>query len=133
MTVCRLAPQERCPNTARLTSASDRYWPGAYVAMAPTIQQDADDTSTTLRLKVRLYPRRTSALLAQAPAIEPMSPKKKGIQISLATMPSQRDRARHCQSVAPFARRVLRDGQQPHLLPRQDYSLPRIVGGIRIR
>ena len=40
----------------------------------------------------------------------------------------QRHRARHRQPVAPFARRLLRDGEQPHLLPRQDHSLPRIVG-----
>ena len=45
----------------------------------------------------------------------------------------QRYRARHRQPVAPFAGRVLRERQQPLLLPRQDYSVPRIVGGIRIR
>ncbi len=45
----------------------------------------------------------------------------------------QRHRARDRQPVAPLARRLLRDGQQPHLLPGQDHSLPRLVGGVRVR
>ena len=31
---------------------------------------------------------------------------------------------------SPFARRLLRDGQQPHLLPGQDHPLPRKLGGV---
>ena len=45
----------------------------------------------------------------------------------------QRNRARDRQPVAPLAGRVLRDGQQPQLFPRQDHSVPRLVGGIRVR
>jgi len=36
-------------------------------------------------------------------------------------------------AVAPLAGRVFRERQQPQLLPRKDYSLPRILGGIRVR
>src|SRR5262249_23598217 len=42
-------------------------------------------------------------------------------------------RARHRLAAAPFARRLLRDGEQPHLLPRQDHSVPRQLGGVRVR
>ena len=45
----------------------------------------------------------------------------------------QRHRARHRLAAAPLARRLLRDGEQPHLLPRQDHSVPRLVGGVRVR
>src|SRR5712671_37295 len=45
----------------------------------------------------------------------------------------QRHGTRDCQPVAPLARRVFRIGKQSQLLSRQDYSLPRFVGGVRIR
>ena len=45
----------------------------------------------------------------------------------------QRHRARHRLAAAPFARRLLRDGEQPHLLPRQDHPVPRQLGGVRVR
>ncbi len=45
----------------------------------------------------------------------------------------QRHRARYRQPVAPFAGRLFRKRQQPLLLPRQDHSVPRLVGGIRVR
>ena len=45
----------------------------------------------------------------------------------------QRHRARHRFAVAPFAGRVLRARAGAGLLPRQDHSLPRKLGGIRVR
>ena len=45
----------------------------------------------------------------------------------------QRHRARHRFAVAPFARRVLRARSGAGLLPRQDHSLPRKLGGVRVR
>ena len=45
----------------------------------------------------------------------------------------QRHRARHRQPVAPLAGRVLRIGQQPQLFPREDHSVPRLVGRVRVR
>ena len=45
----------------------------------------------------------------------------------------QRHRARDRQPVAPLAGRVLRIRQQPHLFPRENHSVPRLVGGIRVR
>jgi len=49
------------------------------------------------------------------------------------TLHHQRHRARHRQPVASFAGRLFRKRQQSLLLPRQDHSVPRLVGGIRVR
>src|SRR5690349_15248735 len=38
-----------------------------------------------------------------------------------------------CQPVTPLTRRVFRDGQQSQLFSRENHSLSRLVGGIRIR
>ena len=45
----------------------------------------------------------------------------------------QRHRARHCLAVAPFAGRVLRARTGAGLFPRQDHSLSRKLGGVRVR
>ena len=45
----------------------------------------------------------------------------------------QRHRARHRQPVAPLARRVLRARAGAGLLPRQDHSVSRKLGGVRVR
>ena len=42
-------------------------------------------------------------------------------------------RARDRKPAAPLARRILRDGQQSHVLPGQDHSVPRQLGGVRVR
>src|SRR5580698_7976746 len=42
----------------------------------------------------------------------------------------QRYRARHRLAAPPFARRLLRDGEQPYLLPRKDHSVPWQLGRV---
>ena len=44
----------------------------------------------------------------------------------------QRDRARHRVAAPPFARRLLHEGVGARL-PRQDHSVPRLVGRVRVR
>ena len=44
----------------------------------------------------------------------------------------QRDRARHRVAAAPFARRLLHEGVGARL-PREDHSVPRLVGRVRVR